>query len=154
MQKISPYLWFDNQAEEAASFYVSVFRDSRIVDVQRFGDAVMVVTFSLAGQQFYALNGGPQHFSFTEAMSLYVTCKDQAEVDDLWNKLTADGGSPGQCGWLKDKYGVSWQIIPEELPSLLADPDPVEANRVMTAMLGMQKIDIEALRQAAIVEGA
>ena len=149
MQKISTWLWFDNQAEEAARFYASVFRDGKVLGTQG-----PVTSFELEGIEFYALNGGKADFGFTPAVSLYVDCRDQAEVDDLWEKLTADGGAPGQCGWLKDKYGVSWQIIPRALPELLVDPDPVKAERVMTAMLGMQKIDVDALKQAAVVEGA
>jgi predicted 3-demethylubiquinone-9 3-methyltransferase (glyoxalase superfamily) len=153
MQKITTYLWFDNQAEEAANFYVSIFDDSRIVDVTRYGAAgpgpegsAMVVTFQLEGQDFIALNGGPQ-FRFTEAISLYVSCETQAEVDELWRRLT-EGGEESQCGWLKDRYGLSWQIIPTALPELLGDPDPVRSQRVMAAMLGMKKIDIAGLRQA------
>ncbi|MFI7707320.1 VOC family protein [Nonomuraea sp. NPDC049480] len=154
MQKITTYLWFDNQAEEAAQFYTTLFGDSRIVDVQRYGDGgpvepgtAMMVTFELAGQRFMALNGGPQ-FKFTEAISLYVECESQKEVDDLWARLT-EGGEESQCGWLKDRWGLSWQIIPRRLPELLSDPDPARAQRAMQAMLGMQKIDIRALEQAA-----
>jgi len=153
MPSITPYLWFDNQAEEAASFYASVFGNSRVVDVQRYGEAgpgpkgtAMVVTFELEGQKFIALNGGP-HFTFNEAVSLYTSCKNQEEVDELWEKLT-DGGEPGQCGWLKDKYGLSWQIIPTALSDMLSDPDPDKSNRVMKAMLEMKKIDIRALKDA------
>ncbi|MEU8106507.1 VOC family protein [Nonomuraea muscovyensis] len=154
MQKITTYLWFDDQAEEAAEFYTSLFADSRIVSVQRYGDAgpgpagqAMMVTFELAGQRFLALNGGPQ-FTFTEAISLYVDCETQEEVDALWTRLT-EGGEETQCGWLKDRWGLSWQIIPRALPELLSDPDPVKAQQVMKAMLGMQKIDISALEAAA-----
>lgn len=154
MQKITTYLWFDNQAEEAAQFYTTLFGDSRIVDVQRYSEggpgpagSAMMVTFELAGQRFLALNGGPQ-FKFTEAISLYVECEDQKEVDDLWARLT-DGGEESQCGWLKDKWGLSWQIIPRRLAELLSDPDPARAQRAMQAMLGMQKIDIQALEDAA-----
>ncbi|SDK68459.1 VOC family protein [Streptomyces indicus] len=154
-QKIITFLWFDTQAEEAAEFYTSLFPDSKITEVQRYGEAgpgtpgtAMVVGFQLAGQQFTALNGGPQ-FTFTEAVSLYVECEDQAEVDELWEKLTADGGQESQCGWLKDRWGLSWQIIPKELPRLLSDPDPERAGRAMQAMLGMRKIDVAALRSAA-----
>lgn len=152
MQKITTYLWFDNQAEEAATFYTSLFADAKIVEVLRHGDEgkgpATLVTFELAGQRFLALNGGPQ-FQFTEAMSLLVDCADQAEVDTLWAALTADGGEPGQCGWLKDRYGVSWQIVPRALPELLGHPDPETAARVMKAMLSMQKIDIAGLEAAA-----
>ncbi|MFI7636794.1 VOC family protein [Nonomuraea sp. NPDC049400] len=154
MQKITTYLWFDNQAEEAAAFYTSLFKDSRILDVQRYGEGgpgpagtAMVVTFELAGQGFVALNGGPQ-FKFTEAISLYVDCDSQEEVDELWAKLT-EGGEESQCGWLKDKYGLSWQIIPHRLQELLTDPDPGRAQRAMQAMLGMRKIDVQGLEAAA-----
>jgi predicted 3-demethylubiquinone-9 3-methyltransferase (glyoxalase superfamily) len=154
MQKISPFLWFDNQAEEAANFYVSVFENSEIRSVSRYGEnapvpagTVMSVSFILDGLQVQALNGGPQ-FSFTEAISLFVTAETQEEIDRLWFALTADGGEPGPCGWLKDKYGLSWQIVPPILDTLLADPDPARASRVMQAMLGMGKIDINGLRVA------
>jgi predicted 3-demethylubiquinone-9 3-methyltransferase (glyoxalase superfamily) len=150
MQKIKTFLWFDDQAEEAAEFYVSVMPNSRVSDVLRptaDGPAV-TVSFELDGQEFVALNGGPQ-FKFTEAISLAVTCKDQAEVDELWTKLTADGGQPSECGWLKDKYGLSWQIVPDDLPRLLKDPDPERAQRAMQAMLTMSKIDVAALHEAA-----
>jgi len=153
MSKITPYLWFDTQAEEAATTYTSIFKDSRIVEVQRYGEAgpgpkgtAMIVAFEIAGMPFVALNGGPQ-FKFTEAISFYVNCETQKEVDELWEKLS-EGGEKGQCGWLKDKYGVSWQIIPTALPELLGDPDPEKSQRVMKAMLQMSKIDIEALRKA------
>ncbi|HET8660251.1 MAG TPA: VOC family protein [Micromonosporaceae bacterium] len=153
MQKITTFLWFDTQAEEAAAFYTSVFDSSRIVSVQRYGEAgpgpagsVMTVNFELAGQQFIALNGGPQ-FRFTEAVSLYVDCESQEEVDELWAKLT-DGGEEGPCGWLKDRYGLSWQIVPRALTDLMSDPDPAKANRVMQAMLGMKKIDVKGLVDA------
>jgi predicted 3-demethylubiquinone-9 3-methyltransferase (glyoxalase superfamily) len=153
MQKITTFLWFDNQAEEAATYYTSIFDDSRIVNVQRYGQAgpgeagtVMTVTFELAGQQFIALNGGPQ-FKFTEAVSLSVDCATQEEVDELWAKLT-DGGEEGPCGWLKDKYGLSWQIVPRTLTDLLSDPDPVKSDRVMKAVFGMKKIDIQGLVDA------
>lgn len=154
MQKIKTFLWFDTQAEEAANLYISIFDNSRILDVQYYGAAgpgtegsVMTVEFELAGQQFIALNGGPQ-FTFTEAISLSIDCKSQKEVDDLWAKLTADGGEPGPCGWLKDKYGLSWQVVPTALTEMVADPDPVKSQRVMAAMLKMTKIDIQALRDA------
>jgi predicted 3-demethylubiquinone-9 3-methyltransferase (glyoxalase superfamily) len=153
-QKITTFLWFDNNAEEAAKFYVSIFKNSKILNVTRYGDAgpgpkgtAMVCTFELEGQQFIALNGGPQ-FKFTEAISLFVDCQTQHEVDDLWNKLTADGGSPSQCGWLKDKYGLSWQIIPSALMEMMSDKDPAKSSRVMQAMLQMTKIDIEKLKRA------
>jgi len=153
MQKITPYLWFDTQAEEAANFYVSLFKNSRIVDVVHYDDAtpgqagkVMVVNFQLDGQDFVALNGGP-HFKFTEAISLFVNCEGQEEVDRLWEALSA-GGEVQQCGWLKDKYGLSWQIIPSALMELMGDPDPVKSMRVRQAMLQMVKIDIAGLKKA------
>lgn len=153
MQKITPFLWFDNQAEEAMNFYVSVFKNSKIGDVTRYGEGgpgpkgtVMSATFQLEGQSFIALNGGP-HFKFTPAISLFVDCKTQQEVDTLWAKLSA-GGAPQQCGWLQDKFGLSWQIIPSALGQLLSDPDPVKSGRVMQAMMQMTKIDIEALQRA------
>jgi predicted 3-demethylubiquinone-9 3-methyltransferase (glyoxalase superfamily) len=154
VQKITTFLWFDTQAEEAAQFYTSLFDDSRIVDIQRSGESgpgtpgsVLVVEFELAGQRYLALNGGPQ-YPFTEAISLSVDCASQEEVDSLWARLTADGGEPGPCGWLKDRFGLSWQIVPRRLPELLADPDKEAAGRVMTAMLGMGKIDIKELEAA------
>ena len=154
MQKITPFLWFDNQAEEAAKFYVSIFKKkSRITDVTRYGDAgpgpkgsVMTVAFELRGQKFVALNAGPQ-FKFTEAISFVVNCKTQKEVDRFWEKLSA-GGEKNQCGWLKDKYGLSWQVVPTVLVELLEDKDPVKSQRVMKAMLQMKKIDIAALKKA------
>jgi predicted 3-demethylubiquinone-9 3-methyltransferase (glyoxalase superfamily) len=154
MQKIRPCLWFDDQAEDAANFYVSIFRNSAILDVSRYGEgaprpagSVMMVTFVLDGFELQALNGGPE-FSFTEAVSLSVTAETQDEIDDLWEKLTSGGGAPVQCGWLKDKYGLSWQIVPPVLGELLGDPDPQRSSRVMQAMLGMRKIDIAGLRAA------
>jgi predicted 3-demethylubiquinone-9 3-methyltransferase (glyoxalase superfamily) len=153
MQKITPFLWFDDKAEEAANFYVSVFKDSKIETVSRYGDAgpgpkgsVMIVQFQLEGQRFTALNGGPI-FHFTPAISLLVDCQTQEEVDDLWQKLSA-GGRPDRCGWLQDKFGLSWQIIPAALGKLMSDPDPKKSNRVMQAMLQMEKIDIKRLEQA------
>jgi predicted 3-demethylubiquinone-9 3-methyltransferase (glyoxalase superfamily) len=153
-QKITTFLWFDNNAEEAMNFYISIFKNSKILDLTRYGDAgpgpkgtVMAGTFQLEGQQFMALNGGP-HFKFNEAISLFVSCETQAEVDDLWTKLTAGGGAPSQCGWLKDKFGLSWQIIPSILLEMLGDKDPEKSKRVMEAMLRMTKIDINALKQA------
>jgi len=155
MQKITPFLWFDTQAEEAANFYTSIFKNSRIVDVMRNGEvspagaagSVLTVSFELEGQAFTALNGGPM-FNFTPAISLFVSCESQAEVDELWDKLLAGGGEPEQCGWLKDRYGVSWQVIPTVLLDYLQDEDPGKAKRAMDAMLGMQKIDIPALEAA------
>jgi predicted 3-demethylubiquinone-9 3-methyltransferase (glyoxalase superfamily) len=155
MQKISPFLWFDNQAEEAMNFYVSIFKNSKIGSVTRYGDAgpgpkgsVMVASFELDGLKFTALNGGPHH-KFTEAISLYVDCESQEEVDYLWDKLSA-GGQIQQCGWLKDKFGLCWQIIPSALPKLLSDPDKGKAMRAMQAMLQMKKIDVAALQKAAV----
>ncbi|KRV49577.1 3-demethylubiquinone-9 3-methyltransferase [Wenjunlia vitaminophila] len=154
MQKITPCLWFDTQAEEAVGHYVSVFPDSRVLEVHRYGEAgpgepgtVMLVVFELAGQRFQALNGGPQ-FTFNEAVSLAVDCADQQEVDTYWERLT-DGGEPGPCGWLKDRYGLSWQIVPRRLGELMSDPDPGRVARATQAMLTMSKIDIRALDEAA-----
>jgi predicted 3-demethylubiquinone-9 3-methyltransferase (glyoxalase superfamily) len=155
MQKITPFLWFDNNAEEAAQFYTSIFKNSKILAVSRYGDAgpgrkgsVMVVKFQLEGQEFTALNGGPS-FKFSEAFSFVVSCENQQEVDDYWRKLTADGGTESQCGWLKDKFGFSWQIVPTALGKLLSDKDSKRASRVMQALLQMKKIDIATLEQAA-----
>lgn len=153
MQKIVPFLWFDGKAEEAVNFYVSVFKHSKILSMTRYGEAgpgpqgsVMAATIQLEGQDFYALNGGPQ-YKFTPAISLFVNCETQQEVDELWARLSA-GGREDQCGWLTDKFGLSWQIIPTVLGKLLGDKDPAKANRVMQAMLGMVKIDIKGLQQA------
>ena len=154
MQTITPFLWYDTQAEEAANFYVSIFKNSKILGLTRNGDAapgpkgsVLVAEFELEGQKFVALNGGP-NFKFTEAISFVVNCETQEEVDYFWEKLL-EGGKESQCGWLKDKYGLSWQITPTMLPELLRDKDPEKANRVMQAMMKMIKIDIETLKQAA-----
>ena len=154
MQKITPCLWFDTQAEDAAAFYTSVFASSRILDVLRYGEAgpgpegsVLTVRFELDGQEFVALNGGP-HFTFNEAISFQVNCGGQDEVDHYWDRLS-EGGEESQCGWLKDRYGVSWQIIPTRLSELLGDPDPGRSQRAMQAMLQMQKIEIATLEQAA-----
>ncbi|MFF4620302.1 VOC family protein [Nonomuraea jabiensis] len=148
MQKITTFLWFDDQAEEAAGFYTSLFKDSRVLEVTPGpAGAAMVVTFELAGQRFIALNGGPE-FKFTEAISLYVDCDSQEEVDELWARLT-EGGEESQCGWLKDRYGLSWQIIPRRLQELIGDPDPERAQRAVKAMLGMGKIDVQGLEDAA-----
>ncbi|MBA3812500.1 MAG: VOC family protein [Caulobacteraceae bacterium] len=153
MPTIHPFLWFDDQAEAAMNFYVSVFEDSKIDQVMRYGEggpgpagSVMTASFQLGGQRFTALNGGP-HFKFTEAVSFVVTCADQAEVDRFWDKLS-EGGAPGQCGWLKDKFGLSWQIVPSEMPELLGGPDPDKAKRAMEAMMKMTKLDIAALKAA------
>ncbi len=154
MQKITPCLWFDGNAEEAMNFYTSIFRDSKVLNVSRYGEdgpgpagQVLVATFQLEGQEFMVLNGGPA-FKFTEAISFSVDCKNQEEVDELWEKLTANGGEEGQCGWLKDKYGLSWQIVPSVLGELLSDPDPAKSGRVMQSMLKMKKIIINDLEQA------
>jgi predicted 3-demethylubiquinone-9 3-methyltransferase (glyoxalase superfamily) len=157
MDQITPCLWFDTQGEEAAKFYTSVFPNSKIVDVAHYGEAgpgtagtVMAVSFELRGQKFVALNGGPE-FTFSEAISFQVPCEDQEEVDAFWSKLT-EGGEEGQCGWLKDRYGLSWQIFPKALPELLGDPDREKSQRVMAAMLKMKKIDLDALERAAAEE--
>lgn len=148
MQKITPFLWFDNQAEEAANFYVSVFKNSSIGKVVRKEGKAFTVNFTLDGQEFTCLNGGP-HFKFTEAVSFVVQCETQAEVDEYWEKLTAGGGQESMCGWLKDKYGLSWQIVPKALLQLLSDPDAPRAQRITGALMQMKKIDIEKLRRAA-----
>jgi predicted 3-demethylubiquinone-9 3-methyltransferase (glyoxalase superfamily) len=153
MQKITPFLWFNNNLEEAMNLYVSLFKNSKIVSVDRSGDAgpgpkgtVMSATFELDGQQFLALNGGP-HFTFTPAISMFVNCETQDEIDDLWEKLSA-GGEKSRCGWLKDKFGLSWQIVPAGLGDMLQDKNPQKAKNTMQAMLQMGKLDIEKLRQA------
>jgi len=146
MQKITTFLWFDDRAEEAANLYVSIFKNSRIVGVHRVDGKVLTVTFELEGQRFMGLNGGPL-FKFTEAISLFVDCDGQQEVDELWAKLSA-GGEPGRCGWLKDKFGVSWQIIPKALMKLMGDADPAKSQAVMQAMLKMNKIVVEDLQKA------
>jgi predicted 3-demethylubiquinone-9 3-methyltransferase (glyoxalase superfamily) len=153
MQKITPFLWFDGKAEEAMNFYVSIFKNSKVVRVSRYGEAgpgpkgtVMSAIFRLDGQEFYALNGGPQ-FTFSPAISFFVNCETQQEVDELWEKLSA-GGAKDRCGWLRDKYGLSWQVIPSILGTLLQDKDVQRANNVMKAMLQMDKIDIKALEQS------
>ena len=153
MQKITPFLWFNDNAEEAMNFYVSIFKNSKIGRVTRYGDAgpgpkgtVMSATFQLEGQEFFALNGGPQ-FKFTEAISFFVNCETQEEVDELWEKLS-EGGRKNSCGWLKDKFGLSWQIIPTVLGQMLGDKDPAKSQRVMQAMLQMTKIDINGLKRA------
>ncbi len=154
MQKITPFLWFDTQAEEAANFYVSVFKNATVVSVSRYGEAgpgpkgsAMSVVFEIEGQQFYALNGGPR-YTFTPAISLFVSCETQEEVDALWDKL-CEGGRPNRCGWLTDKYGLSWQIIPSILSKLLQSSDAGKSGRVMKAMLSMTKIDVQALKKAS-----
>lgn len=153
MQKISTFLWYDSNAEEAANFYVSLFKNSKILSISRYGEtgpgpkgSVLIVKFQLDGQEFHALNGGP-HFKFTEAISLLVNCESQAEVDELWAKLTKDG-QESQCGWLKDKFGLSWQIVPTILGELMSDKDPKKSGRVMQAILQMKKIEIQKLKEA------
>ena len=154
MQKITTFLWFDDNAEEAVNLYTSIFKNSKILETTRYGDAgpgpkgsVMIIRFQLEGQEFIALNAGPI-FHFTEAISLYVDCETQQEVDDLWKKLTANGGQESQCGWLKDKFGLSWQIIPSTLTRMITDKDPAKSQRAMKAMMQMQKIDIAKLEAA------
>jgi predicted 3-demethylubiquinone-9 3-methyltransferase (glyoxalase superfamily) len=147
MLSITPFLWFDTQAEEAMQFYASIFPRSKVLSVQRNGDQVMSVTWELEGQRFMGLNAGPL-FTFNEAVSFFVSCDTQPEVDALWDKLLAGGGTPSRCGWLKDRFGLSWQIIPTALPRLLGDPDRAKADRAMQAMLQMQKIDAAALQRA------
>lgn len=158
MQKITPFLWYENQAEEAANFYVSIFKNSKVGDISRYEEAgekasgrptgsVMTVTFQLEGQEFLALNGGP-HFKFTEAISFVVNCETQQEVDYFWEKLS-EGGQESQCGWLKDKFGLSWQVVPTVLPELFKNKDPEKSHRVMKAMLQMKKLEIKTLQQAA-----
>ncbi len=153
MQKITPFLWFDGKAEEAMNFYVSIFKNSRVVRVTRYGESgpgpkgtVMSATFQLEGQDFFALNGGPQ-FQFTPAISLFVSCETQQEVDELWEKLSK-GGEKERCGWLKDRYGLSWQVIPSVLGKMLQDKDPEKSKRVMKAMMQMEKIDLNGLQKA------
>jgi len=153
MPKITPFLWFDNNAEEAANFYVSVFKDSKILSVSRYGDAgpgpkgaIMVAEFQIQGQEFVALNGGPR-FKFTEAISFVVNCETQEEVDYFWERLS-DGGEKSHCGWLKDKFGLWWQVVPTELGKLMSDSDPEKVKRVTQAMLQMDKIDVEPLQRA------
>lgn len=158
MHSITPCLWFDHQAEEAARFYVSIFKNSKMGHITHYGEAgakaagrpkgsVMTVTFELNGQEYVALNGGPV-FKFTEAVSFMVTCRTQKEIDDLWERLTRDGGEPGPCGWLKDRYGLSWQIVSPEWEAMLRDKDPQKSERVMEAILQMTKPDLETLRKA------
>jgi len=153
MQKITPFLWFENQAEEAAKFYVSIFKNSKVLDVVRYGEAgpgpkgtVMIVTFQLDGQEFSALNGGPE-FTFSPAISFVVDCKTQQEVDELWERLS-EGGKKQQCGWVTDKYGLSWQIVPSIIPELMQTKDEKKSQNVMKAILTMEKLDIKRLQQA------
>ena len=153
MQKITPFLWFDGKAEEAAKFYTSIFKNSKLGQIRRYGDAgpgpkgsVLTASFAIEGQEFVALNGGPQ-FTFSPAISFFVNCETQEEVDEFWDKLS-EGGRKNRCGWLQDKFGVSWQIVPAALGKLLGDPDPEKSSRVMRAMLQMEKLDIRALQEA------
>jgi len=153
MQKIIPFMWFDSNAEEAVHFYISLFKNSKVLDVSRYGEGgpgpagqVFVMSFELDGHEYKALNGGPV-FKFTEAISFFVNCETQDEVDDLWEKLSA-GGEKGRCGWLKDKFGMSWQVVPTSLGEVMSDPDPVKAQRVVQALMQMSKIDIKALENA------
>jgi predicted 3-demethylubiquinone-9 3-methyltransferase (glyoxalase superfamily) len=147
MPSITPFLWFDTQAEEAMNFYAGIFKRSKVVSVNKAGDKTMSVTFELEGQRFMALNAGPM-FQFTEAISFFVGVDTQDEIDELWDKLLAGGGSPSRCGWLKDKYGLSWQIVPNALGQMLSDKDPAKSGRCMNAMLQMSKLDVAKLRQA------
>jgi predicted 3-demethylubiquinone-9 3-methyltransferase (glyoxalase superfamily) len=148
MKKLTPFLWFDTQAEDAMNFYISIFKNSKVGGVSRRPDGkAFTVSFELDGQEFLGMNAGPQ-YKFSEAISIYVNCEDQAEVDDIWDKLTADGGEESQCGWLKDKFGLSWQIVPKQLGELMGDPDPEKSGRVLQAMLKMQKIIVTDLQKA------
>ena len=147
MPTITPFLWFDTQAEEAMNFYASVFERSRVISVNRAGGKVMTVEFELEGQKFMALNAGPA-FTFNESISFFVGCETQQEIDGYWDKLTADGGAPGRCGWLKDKYGVSWQIVPKALGRLLGGNDGAKSKRAMDALMQMNKLDVNALQRA------
>lgn len=147
MQKITPFLWFDNNAEEAMNFYVAVFKDAQINSMHKIGDKLLTASFTLNGQEFMVLNGGPL-FKFNESVSFFVKCANQAEVDYLWDTLTADGGQPSQCGWLKDKYGLSWQIVPQLMEKVLWGPDNAGAQRAMQAMMQMGKLDIAKLQEA------
>ena len=147
MPKITPFLWFDTQAEEAMNLYASIFKDSKILSINRAQGRVMSVLFELEGQQFMALNAGPM-YKFQEAVSFFVGCETQAEIDELWAKLTADGGAPGRCGWLKDKFGLSWQVVPTALTRMLGDKDAAKSGRVVSVMMQMDKLDLARLQQA------
>ncbi|HVY01503.1 MAG TPA: VOC family protein [Candidatus Nanoarchaeia archaeon] len=147
MKKITPFLWFDTQAEEAMNLYVSIFKNSKVLNVAKNGDQVFQVSFELDGQQFMAINAGPL-YKFTEAISFYIDCEDQAEVDYITEKFITNGGTQENCGWIKDKFGLSWQIIPKALGELMSDPDPIKSQRVMQAMLKMKKLDVEGLKKA------
>ncbi|MGH9383705.1 MAG: VOC family protein [Vicinamibacterales bacterium] len=147
MPNITPFLWFDTQAEEAMNFYTSIFKDSKVISVNRAQGKVMSVQFELEGQRFIGLNAGPQ-YKFTEAVSFFVGCETQREIDEFWEKLTADGGEPGQCGWLKDKFGLSWQIVPNALGRMMSDKDPAKSSRVIHAFMQMNKFDLARLQRA------
>ena len=147
MPTITPFLWFDTQAEEAMNFYASIFKDSKVISVSRAQGKVMSVTFELEGQKIMALNAGP-HFKFNEAVSFFVGCETQQEIDELWTRLTAGGGEPGQCGWLKDKFGLSWQIVPNALGRLMGDKDAAKSKRVTDALMQMKKLDVNRLQRA------
>ncbi len=147
MPSITPFLWFNDNAEEAMTFYTSIFKNSKVISVSRMGDKVFSVQFELEGQRFHGLNGGPK-FGFTEAISFFIGCETQREIDELWTKLLADGGVESRCGWLKDKFGLSWQIVPNQLGAMLNDKDPAKAKRVMDALLQMVKLDLPALQRA------
>jgi predicted 3-demethylubiquinone-9 3-methyltransferase (glyoxalase superfamily) len=147
MLSITPFLWFDTQAEEAMHFYASIFPRAKVISVQRAGDRVLAVTYELEGQRFMGLNAGPAH-TFNEAVSFFVGCETQQEIDEIWTKLLAGGGTESRCGWLKDRFGLSWQIVPNRIGALLGDPDQAKSGRAMQAMLGMQKLDIAALQRA------
>ena len=147
MPKITPFLWFDTQAEEAMNLYASIFKDSKILSINRAQGRVMSVLFELEGQQFMALNAGPM-YKFSEAVSFFVGCETQAEIDELWAKLTADGGAPGRCGWLKDKFGLSWQVVPTALTRMLGDKDAAKSGRVVNVMMQMDKLDLARLQKA------
>ena len=156
MAKITPFLWFDDQAEEAVDFYLSIFPNSRVLQVARHGEggpgpagSVMTIRFDLDGNEFLALNGGPAHYGFDESISFVIDCATQEDVDHYWDGLLAGGGKEIACGWLRDRYGLRWQVVPSELPSLLGDPDPERAQRAMKAMLSMTKLDIRAMKEAA-----
>jgi len=147
MPSITPFLWFDTQAEEAMNFYASIFKRSKVISVNRAGGRVFSVTYELEGQKFFALNAGPQ-FKFNESVSFFVGCDTQEEIDDFWAKLSADGGSTNRCGWLKDKFGLSWQIVPNALGQMLGSPDAAKSKRAMDAMMQMEKLDLNRLQQA------
>lgn len=147
MLTITPFLWFDNQAEEAMKFYATIFPNTKQLSVSRMGDRVIMAQFEIEGQKFMALNGGPM-YKFTEAVSFFVSCKTQQEIDTLWEKLSSDGGEPGRCGWLKDKFGLSWQIVPDTLGALMGSGDPAKSQRVGAALMSMNKLDIQGLQNA------